>query len=112
MKLPKPNPKVYRLAAELIADGENFSCCAIYRACRALKISDNTSGLYHAQYVAMFGDLEVSIIEKQHFYYCKYSVPVVSAEKHPFWNCLKTQQRQEYRMNALLLMAAIVENPA
>ncbi len=113
MNLPKPNPKVYRLAAELIADGSKmYSCHAINNACFRLNISYYVETLYHAQYTAMFGDQEVfSIEEGDASFYCQYPQRASYNENHPFWDLKFTEERQQYRMNALLLMAAIVENP-
>jgi hypothetical protein len=107
-RIPKPNPEVYRRAAELLLGGDcYYSCIAIRCAARQMGLSYR-SILYHkAQYNAMFGPWKGLVSVKDNGYI---DINATStAHRHPFWNLQRTPARQEMRVNALLLMADIVE---
>lgn len=108
----KPNPEVYRLAAEIIQRGEmTYTCFAIGCACNRLRLGNSSRDLHEAQYRAMFGPNHRPVIHK-------YESPMGPRfdvlgkwdhrrNRHVFWN--SGQPMKEERMNALLFMAAIVE---
>lgn len=110
-----PDPEVYREAARLIQSGHtNLSCLAIDYVVRGIEIDCTTlrqaiernyllsrlSRRYIFQYIQMFGP---SVRDR--------NIP------HPFWNKRPFSSKERnslknYRVNALLFMAAICENPA
>lgn len=133
MKKPKPNPEIYRLAAEIIHAKETaFTCYAIGMAGNRLFLSDASKDLHLAQYKAMFGShLYAEKISRQevcisdsHDHYCnhlheylngsaKSRAPSICElnKAHPFWNKDFSKKRQKRRIMSLLLMADIVESP-
>jgi hypothetical protein len=117
-RAPKPRPEVYRLAATLVhnykkGDPENlfFSCLAVEEACKQLGLSKIEHSMYEAQYRAMFGIW--SRVKVRHtdggFWYD--DIDGCPDRNHPWWNYGPSPGRRDARVNALLLMAAIVENP-
>lgn len=108
MKLPTPNPEVYRMAAQLMNERTmTFTCVAIGQA--ALALNEHVS-MHQAQYRAMFGPWLNPEVFSQSFepdYFrvdCDEIIPF-----HPYWNLDSTPLRQEWRTLALLFMADIVE---
>lgn len=111
-----PRPSVYRRAAHLIdRSEETFACVAIRRAC-----SEHREPFpeYQAQFEQMFGPSAKTKLEHVTIY------PFGSQKmKHPFWCKVpdslypeverrQAKQLAKARSTALLLMAAICENPA
>jgi hypothetical protein len=110
----KPNPEVYRLAAEYIQNqGTKYTCIAIGWAASELNLSKYTS-LYRAQYEACFGPyISVDSVKKDHWgdSYVEGVRKYDYSRTHPFWNAPFSHTRKKYRIMALLLMAEMCENP-
>lgn len=127
-RVPRPDPEIYRRAAELVATGgEGFTCFAIEKAMRqpTRQTSVDVTSLYKAQYAVMFASHIVKgevrstscwghprwgfrtsfkddfLKDATHPRFCK----------HPYWSKAPTKRRQEYRVMALLFMAEMVANP-
>jgi hypothetical protein len=121
MFIPSPNPQIYRRAAEFISSGrEKYSCCAIERALlEVYQTPSNVRGtsltsLYTGQYRAMFGPLlngriVFNSLGNGVLYFRTTFQGYIS--NHPFWNMNASEENQKCRMNALLFMAEICENP-
>jgi hypothetical protein len=122
VKNHKPNPEIYRKAAEIIARGEQtkYSCnavaLAVYEQFGSMNVQDiyDLEGLYVEQYAAMFGPKTVAAYaldcisgvykENVGHNYVKNEEHV----RHPYWNDGKRPLKDQ-RVMAMLLMAAIVE---
>jgi hypothetical protein len=121
-----PLPQVYRKAAEFIASKEEtYSCLAISRAIDHVYFKsnhgrrDSLNRIYKLQYQAMFGPTqyatcaldilgEVNEEAGDNIFFSE------GYKSHPFWDYDReatSEKVREARINALLLMAAIVENP-
>lgn len=111
-----PRPSVYRRAAQLIdRHEETFSCAAISRACMD---HGEPSEEYRRQFELMFGPDP----KKKPEHVTLYSFGSKDM-KHPFWCKIpdaltpegakyQVKELAKRRSAALLLMAAICENPA
>lgn len=118
--LPAPNPEVYRRAAQMVADREfSYSCLAIRAACQQLGLCSYAESLYVAQYAAMFAPHRKPEVVFESAVY-EYITTLdqfrrecllrgVDASK-AFWNQGANKENREARLNALLLMATIVES--
>lgn len=129
----KPEPEVYRMAAEYLDEGYGpFACWAIasavsrfYRT-RFLEANlERVIYLYQAQYAAVFANLrgKVEYVGTSRGRpgfsgssprdsegralsqrYCK------DKSLHPWWDMPRTAERQQMRIMSLLLMADIIES--
>lgn len=115
MKSQAPNPEVYRRAAELVDYSESyleaynrFSCMAIERAMNELGIRDQRRRRMHdAQYQAMFGPYVNPKVLTFPGGACVDFDRV--RDGHPYWNAGHSEEAQDKRVIALLLMAEICE---
>lgn len=115
-KYSPPKPEVYRRAAQFIANGDmSYTCCAILRATRLLKLSLPAAQMHLAQYKLAFGPYDKNArIQTLSYNNAAYVGGFYNddATRHPFWSKSFSEDRQRWRVLALLLMADIVEQGA
>lgn len=100
----KLNPEVYIEAANMIQSGEHSRTCnAVGDTLREFGISQRDDGHIEA-WRAHFGPVE-NMTGHEDYEWSSYKGRV---EKHPFWDKPTTWQRQNKRVDALLMMAEIV----
>lgn len=130
MKLPKPNPEVYRRAAQLIASGaEQYSCVAIIEALEKMDVHRQlVADFYSQQFAAMFGPYEQPELNYINDGDYVHIVKRGYINSHPWWDKLPSSFREnqwpwsvdetawakcrDMKITTLLLMADIVEQGA
>ena len=111
----RPNPDVYRKAAQYIADKrEGYSCEAIRRACEHFRLPDTSFLLYKMQYYAAFACRPGRVLSIPSFSHLVLDQDIAAVPwfEHPFWNHAPDEPGcRECRILALLFMAELVSNP-
>lgn len=111
----RPNPQVYRLAAQYICQKTFGYCCPAIKHAAML---DGCNRLERELYVAQFRSVFAFVHGEPPLVpmWCDevwgdYRDQVCASVHHPFWNKHPAPKRQEMRVLALLFMADICENP-
>jgi len=110
MKIPKCRPEVYRLAAEMIANGEFAYCClAIRKAGDKLGLCASSISMHQAQFAVAFWPFASQYVNWTGGWTTPYKCPNHKVKDRAFWNRPRGPKRQLNRSLALLIMADMCE---